>query len=187
MMNPVESPYADIIVQNLQYQGSSNDCGPYTTATVVNAMRGKNLEGDELAKVMNKPRLRGIKPIIRRVPNWATFPWGMVDVFREHKLWGRWWFRVPLPYLKPALNAGHILMPIIGEWQPKSWAHVMTLVAWNPEKGWGFANTQSSRNEIRWRSEKDFIEKWNNYARLLVEIEKPELKSIKRFPKLKAN
>jgi len=173
MANPIQSPFTDQILNNLQFQGSSNDCGPYTTATVINALRGQNLVGDELANQMNKPRWRGIFPVIRRVPNWATLPWGLVDVFRDYDLRGRWWFRVPLSYLKPAINAGHILMPIIGEWRPKPWAHVMTLVAWHPKKGWGFANTQYRRQDISWRSDQDFQEKWNRYARLMVEIEKP--------------
>jgi hypothetical protein len=173
MANPIQSPFTPQLLENLQYQGTSNDCGPYTTATVINTFRKQNLIGDELAKQMNKPRLRGIVPIIRRVPNWATLPWGMVDVFRDYSFRSRWWFRAPVQYLKPALNAGKILMPIIGEWRPKPWAHVMTLVAWHPEKGWGFANTQYQDKKITWRSDQDFQEKWNNYARLLVEIEKP--------------
>jgi len=102
MTNPIQSPFTDQILDNLQFQGSSNDCGPYTTATVINALRGQNLVGDELANQMNKPRWRGIFPVIRRVPNWATLPWGLVDVFRDYDLRGRWWFRVPLSYLKPA-------------------------------------------------------------------------------------
>lgn len=173
MASLVQSPFTDQILENLQYQGSSNDCGPYTTATVVNAMRGQNLIGDDVANQMNKPRWRGIFPIIRRVPNWATFPWGIVDFLRDYNLQGRWWFRAPVAYLKPAIANGHILMPIIGEWRPKPWAHVMTLVAWDPEKGWGFANTQFSHHKISWRSDADFRKKWNKYARLLVEVERP--------------
>ena len=173
MPNPIRSPYTDKILANLQYQGRSNDCGPYTTAIVVNAMRGQNLIGDKLAKHMNKPRWRGILPIFRRIPNWATFPWGMVDIFREFGLHARWWFRVPLPYLKPAIASGHILMPIRGEWRPKPYAHVMTLVAWDADKGWGFANTQFSHHRISWESHQSFEERWNKYARLLVEIERP--------------
>jgi len=173
MNSHLESPYTEELLANLQYQGSSNDCGPYTTATVINAMRGGTLIGDELAKQMNKPRLRGILPVIRRIPNWATLPWGMVDVFKDYNLRARWWFRAPVSYLRPAIANGHILMPIIGEWRPKTWAHVMTLVAWDPDKGWGFANTQFSSKKISWRPDEDFQEKWNHYARLLVEIKNP--------------
>jgi hypothetical protein len=173
MANLVQSRYVEKVLENLQFQGSSNDCAPYTTATIINTFRGEKLIGDELAEKMNKPRLRGIIPIIRRIPNWATFPWGMVDVFKDYDLQARWWFRTPVSYLKPAIANGHILMPISGEWRPKPWAHVMTLVAWDEEKGWGFANTQFSHHRISWVSDDSFREKWNNYGRLLVEIEKP--------------
>ena len=61
---------------------------------VVNALRNEDLDGFDLAEKMNKPRLRGIFPIIRRWPNSATFPWGMIDVFRDHGLKARWWFQV---------------------------------------------------------------------------------------------
>jgi hypothetical protein len=173
MANVVQSPYTDQILENLQYQGRSNDCAPYTTATVVNTFRAKNLIGDELAKQMNKPQMRGVFLVIRRVPNWATFPWGIVDVLRENNFKARWWFRVPVSYLRPAIANGHILMPIVGEWRPKPWAHVKTLVAWDPQKGWGFADTQTSRKQISWHSDEGFQRKWKNYGRLLVEIEKP--------------
>ena len=69
MANPIQSPFTPQLLDNLQYQGSSNDCGPYTTATVINAIRKQNLVGDDLAKQMNKPRWRGIFPIFRRIPN----------------------------------------------------------------------------------------------------------------------
>ena len=173
MTNYIQSPYTDQILASLQFQGSSNDCGPYTTATVINAMRGQDLIGDALAKQMNKPRWRGLLPVIRRVPNWATMPWGMVDVFKDYDLQARWWFRVPLSYLKPAIATGHILMPVRGVWRPKAYAHVMTLVAWDVEKGWGFANTQFSHHRISWEPHQGFQEMWNNYGRLLVEIERP--------------
>ncbi len=173
MVNPIQSRHTDEILAHLQYQGTSNDCAPYTTATVVNALRAQNLNGDELALQMNKPRWRGILLIIRRMPNSATFPWGIVDVLKDYNLKGRWWFRVPISYLKPALANGHILMPIVGEWRPNTWAHVKTLVAWDPDKGWGFADTQSSLKKISWNSDLVFQRRWNNYARLMVEIEKP--------------
>ena len=61
-----------------QFQGQSNDCAPHTVAIVVNALKGQEmLKGDEVAKEMNKPSLRfGLLPLIRRIPNSATFPWG---------------------------------------------------------------------------------------------------------------
>lgn len=171
MKQPVQSPYHQQIFENLQYQGSSNDCAPYTTATVVNTFCNQQLKGPELAKQMNKPRRRGIVPVIRRVPNWATFPWGVVDVMKDYQLQARWLFRTPIEYLRPALANGHILMPIVGEWRPKPWMHIMTLIAWDPEQGWGFANSQYEGAAPHWVSDETFKRQWKNSWHLLVEIE----------------
>lgn len=173
MDNYVASPYKEVLLSNLQYQGRSNDCAPYSTATVINALRGQNLVGDELAKHFTGLSWRVIFPLPRRISNFVTFPWGMVDVFRDFDLNCRWRIRTSISYLKPALTAGNILMPMIGQWQPKPWVHIMPLVAWDPEHGWGFANTQYSQKLPNWRSDQDFKKKWNNYARILVEIVDP--------------
>jgi hypothetical protein len=172
MDTAIQSPYCEIILENLQYQGRSNDCAPYTTATIVNTFRNQDLKGDDLAKEMNTPRLRGIVLVFRRIPNWATFPWGIVDVMKEYRLEARWTFRTPIDYLLPALANKHILMPIVGEWRPKPWMHVMTLVEWDPQEGWGFANTQYKDKQTHWVSDETFRRQWKNSGHLLVEIEK---------------
>ena len=107
------SPHIDAILAALQHQGDSNDCGPYTTATVLNALLDLNL-------------------------------------------------------LKQTLPKRKTLMPIIGSINPL-WAHLMTLVAWDPHKGWGFANTQSSRQNIHWVTDSYFTSHWNVMVHLLIE------------------
>lgn len=166
------SPYKEQILENLQYQGNTNDCGPTTTATVLNAIRKTKLEAKTLAKVMNKPRRRGLIFVIRRIPNWATFPWGIADVFREYGLQASWRFRSSPEYLSANLDKDTILMPIIGSWRPL-WAHVMTLVAVDSQNRWGFANTQFDRKAIYWMSDTSFQGKWQAMGRLLVEMKGP--------------
>ncbi len=157
------------ILENLQYQGSSNDCGPSTTVTVINALLNRGLEAESLAEEMNKPRWRGIFLVIRRIPNWATFPWGMVDVFRQHGLDASWRFNASPEYLKDALAQGLILMPILGSWKPL-WAHVMTLLVYSPDNGWGFGNTQFKPHNLHWVSDETFQRQWRATRRLLVKI-----------------
>jgi hypothetical protein len=176
----LKSPYADQILINLQYQGTSNDCAPFTTSTVVNTFCQENLVADELAKKMNKPRMRGIKPVIRRIPNWATFPWGIVDVLKDYGLEATWHFRAKPDQLISGLESGQILLPIIGEWRPRPWAHVMTLIAWDSSQGWGLADTQWGKQEIRWIPDVEFQRKWKNYGNLVVKIPQPELARRKR-------
>jgi hypothetical protein len=167
------SPYADKILDALQYQGHRNDCGPFTTATVLNALRGLNLDALALSNEMDKPVWRGIVYVVRRVPNWATFPWGMVDVFRSYGLHARWRLFAGTKYLKESLPQGKVLMPIIGQWRPSAWAHVMSLVAWDDTLGWGFANTQHKHHNIEWRTNQEILHRWKAMGHLLIEIENP--------------
>ncbi len=165
----IHSPHMPSLLAALQCQGQSNDCGPYTTATIINALLNRNLEAQELAQQMNQPIWRGPWFVVRRVPNWATFPWGIVDVLREHGLNASWRPFARTSYLIEALQRGVVLMPILGGWRPL-WAHVMTLVAWNAEKGWGFANTQFPHHDVHWLNDAVFRRQWWAMAHLLIEV-----------------
>jgi hypothetical protein len=161
------------VLAALQYQGQSNDCGPFTTATVINALRGLNLRGEQLALHMNRPVFRGIIPLVRRIPNWATFPWGMVDVFREYGLKASWRLLASPQFLQESFDKGYLVMPVIGQWKPL-WAHVMTLLSWDPDMGWGFANTQRDDHEIDWFSNESFLPRWKAMGRLVIVVRNPE-------------
>ncbi len=114
----IVSPYAPAILSNLQCQGNTNNCGPFTTAVVVNTLCHTQLDGGKLADDLNQVAWRGIIPVVRRLPNSATFPWGMVDVFLRHDLKASWSLFTPINKLLALLKAGNILMPIIGTWRP---------------------------------------------------------------------
>lgn len=163
------SPKASNILNALQCQGQSNDCGAYTTASVLNAMCGANLKGDDLATEMERPVRRGILPLVRKIPNSATLPWGMVDVFRSYGYRSNWRIFTKTEYLRKHLTGNKVLMPIIGTWKPIS-AHVMTLVAWDAKKGWGFANTQYNHHDIHWLPAETFNRQWRAMGHLLVEV-----------------
>jgi hypothetical protein len=173
-VNPtaISSPHLFSILTALQWQGETNDCGPFTAATVLNALQGLNIKGDQLALQMNRPNMRGPLPLIRRIPNWATLPWGMVDVFQEFGIRASWRTFVSPRYLQEGLLSGRILMPIIGSWIPL-WAHVMTLLAWDPSVGWGFANTQRNDHQMDWVSQDFFLRHWTAMGRLLIEVREP--------------
>lgn len=168
-MSSLFSPHVAHLLGALQYQGQSNDCGPYTTATVINALLGLSLEAAELAQQMNRPVWRGPLFIVRRIPNWATFPWGMADVLRQYGLNACWRPFASVAYLLRGLQRGNVLMPVLGGWRPL-WAHVMTLIAWSVERGWGFANTQFDHHDIHWLSDSLFRRQWRAMFHLLVEV-----------------
>lgn len=156
-----------------QFQGGTSDCAPHTVAIVVNAIRDQPLlEGDSVAKAMNAPRWR-LNPIprlvVRRIPNWATFPWGIVDELMANGIPARWRWRAAVPDLQTALGEGRVPMPIVGEWKWKgTWAHVKPLAEIDPQKGYGFVDP-ASEAELSWQAGEDFERQWKNFWNLLVE------------------
>lgn len=170
MVTTIQSPHADNLLKMLQYQGRSNDCGAYTSATVLNALLGLEIIGDILANQMEKPVWRGPIYLVRKIPNSATLPWGMEDVFQSYGLNARWRFFSNEEYMKQNLPLyNKVIMPIIGSWKP-TWAHVMSLIAWDDEQGWGFANTQYQHHNTHWVPEEKFTKQWNAMGRLMVEV-----------------
>ena len=165
-----KSPHADRILTCLQFQGMRNDCAPFTIATILNATRSLSLKGEDMAETMNKPVRRGLMPVVRRIPGSATFPWGMVDIFKEYGFRSSWRLLADADDLRNGLANGKVLMPIIGSWDPV-WAHVMTLVAWDEEMGWGFANTQNDHHAIQWIPNEKFLNEWRATGYLLVEAD----------------
>jgi hypothetical protein len=140
---------------------------------VINTLRQANMkDGAQLAQAMNRPRLRWWGPIpipiIRRIPNWATFPWGVADVLQANGIACRWRFGAAPADLQRALAEGRVAMPIIGEWQPL-WAHIKPLAAYHPEHGLGFVDPAHPKPELLWHNETAFLKLWKNYWNLLVE------------------
>lgn len=165
----ITSPHAEIILENLLFQGSRNDCGPFSAATVINALKSTNLDPIALAEEMNHPSWRGPLPLIRRIPNSATFPWGMVDVFNAYGLQASWRIMTSYEYILEALALGVIVLPIIGSWNP-TWAHIMSLIQHHPEHGLGFANTQYPQHTYYYLPVNDFISKWRFALNCIVEV-----------------
>ncbi len=156
-----------------QNQGQTNDCAPFTIAIVINSLRDERLlDGWKLALEMNKPRLKWVGPIplpvVRRIPNWATLPWGIADVLQLHNVACRWRFGATANDLHRALNEGRIAMPVVGEFKPL-WAHVKPLAAYHPHVGFGFCDPASNGSDLAWQSEKEFERLWKNYRHLLTE------------------
>jgi len=153
------------------WQGSSQDCGPHAISVALNFSRGEALfQAPELAHQMNIPRLRPRLPflIIRRIPNWATFPWGMTDVLRENRLDAHWRFGVSEDYLRGELNEDRLLLPIFGEpMRRHAWSHVAVLVGWDDQACW-FVDS-SSESPLRSRPRTEFLTLWQNMGRLVVE------------------
>ncbi|MCS6908760.1 MAG: hypothetical protein RML93_12890 [Anaerolineales bacterium] len=164
------SPFAAQIIQHLIYQGNRNDCAPFTAATLIHAFTNQKVDPVELSREMNRPAWRGLLPVIRRIPNWATFPWGVVDVLRQYGVSASWRLFLPVQELLCRLSMPILHLPILVSWKPL-WAHIMTLIAYRPGHGFGFANTQSPRAEIDWLTEKRFLQLWEAACRCTVIVD----------------
>lgn len=164
------------LVKYHAWQGQTNDCAPFVVANVINALCDKtSVDGAQLAREMNRPRWRFTSfpfLIIRRIPNWATFPWGMVDVFEQYGIRARWRIGATAENLRHAIRADRVAMPIVGEWMPphKMWAHVRALAAWHADHGWGFVDPAHPSGEIVWQHDERFTKLWRNWGNLLVEL-----------------
>ncbi|PWH17799.1 MAG: hypothetical protein DDG59_07310 [Anaerolineae bacterium] len=166
-MDEIVSPYAEQILKQHLYQGNRNDCAPFTIATLIHSFTNQRVNPIELAQEMNKPVWRKGLPLIRRIPNWATFPWGIVDVLHQFGFAANWRFFVRVEELIESLSSPMLYLPILLSWQPL-WAHVMILVAYRMGRGFGFVNTQLAQSELDWLSEDRFLKLWNAAFRCTV-------------------
>ncbi len=164
---PLISPWAAPLLAAHHWQGESNDCGPYAVAILLRGARGVTTHGREMAQTLNRPRWRGPFPLIRRIPHWATFPWGVVDALRTYGIPATWMMGTPFRYLYAGLRRGWALLPVFGQWRPL-WAHVAWLVAYHPRRGWGFVDSAHPRAELVWMSPERFSPRWRAYGNLLV-------------------
>ncbi len=159
-------------------QGSTSDCGPHVVAEAVNFWTGEaRLQADEVARRMNRPRVGAGFPlvVVRRVPNWATFPWGIADELRAQGVPAGWKLNASEDDLHAALRDDRLAMPIFGEplrrkglrWT--GWSHVVLLEGWDPatETYWFVDSARTSAPTSRPRAE--FLQLWGNMQRLLVE------------------
>jgi len=170
MSKPIFSPYLHPLLRAHQYQGNSNDCGPFSTAIVLNALLGLDLGGRELARRMNNPHWLLFIPIIRRIPDWATFPWGIVDMLRSFRLHAGWRLFSSPAQLLTGLFEGQIVMPIFGGWNPL-WAHTTILAAYHNILGWGLINPANASGGLQWLSNDEFLPAWRSMGSIMIYAE----------------
>ena len=176
-MPSLESPHADAVLSAHCHQRDSNDCAPFSAAMILNGVLDARVDPEALARELDRPRMGGLAfflPLVRRVPRSATFPWGIVDVLRQHgrrsgdEIDARWRILAGPDALLSGLAQGHLLMPYIGGYRPKPWGHVVVLLAWDEERGWGVADPQLPRAEMSWMSDEVFRRKRKAMGGLLV-------------------
>ncbi|MBS3751737.1 MAG: C39 family peptidase [Anaerolineales bacterium] len=174
-----------------QYQGEkTNDCGPTSLAIAANALLGEErFEKDQVAQEMNQPGFK-VWPfphfMVRRIQNWATFPWGIVHYLRQHGLKARWSpFGTPGKLLRN-LEDDQITLVFVGEpWRWKDgdydgWAHVKVLFGYQPGKGYVFIDPGCRKRTedpkswavrgLFWEGEEAFLSNWRGLFRMYVDV-----------------
>jgi hypothetical protein len=163
------SPYLDDLQKRHQFQANSNDCGPFCAAIILNIFKDLDISGPDLARRMNRIRWKGVFPLLRRVPNWATLPWGIGDVMLEEELPASWRMMRTIYDLFEGLDRNQISIVLVGGYRPL-WAHYKILAAHDAVKGWGFINPASPSSDLQWDSHAQFLSLWNKYGRQLIRV-----------------
>jgi hypothetical protein len=188
------------VYEYYQFQGyDTNDCGPTSVAIAANALLGRQvLEGPIVAEEMSHVAFEW-KPlphlVVPRIPNWATFPWGIAHYLRKQGFRARWRPFGTLERLERNLRADLLTMVIVGEpwkwtkddpdqsrrgrWVYDGWAHVKILYGQLPghrlyfvDPGWN-AETRTDPLErfgIFSQEEDEFLREWRNLLRIFIEV-----------------
>ncbi len=136
---------------------------------IIRAFRQPNLDPDFLARQLERVRWIGPLPFVRRIRNWATFPWGVVDALRTYGIKSTWKLFGKPQNLVELLSNGIIPIVFVGTWRPL-WGHVMILGAYDPARGWGFVDPGWPSPELHWIDNQTFIRQWKAYAMSYIRV-----------------
>jgi hypothetical protein len=160
----------DEVQMSHMYQGNSNNCGPCSAAIVLNALINLLVTGNDLSTELNSISWRGIIPVVRRIPNWATFPWGLVDLFNNYGIRSRWKIFSKQTDLLSAVVGGKTPIVIIGVWRQR-WSHYKILAAYDEKLGFGFIDPGSRSSNISWQREDEFLSQWRFLFNSIIEVD----------------
>jgi hypothetical protein len=173
-----------------QHQGHTNDCGPTSLAIAANALLGEErFQGPTVAQEMNAPAFE-VRPfphfVVRRIQNWATFPWGIVHYLQQHDIPARWSPLGTVKTLHRNLLADRLTIVMLGEllhWENRryaAWGHAKVLFGYTPGQGFLFVDPAYERRPdapdswehygLFWQEETEFLQQWRGLFRIYVEV-----------------
>lgn len=161
------SPFLEQLESAHQYQGKSNNCGPFSAAITAAALGQTKTTGNQLTALLNPVRWKGILPIFQRIPNSATLPWGTTYLLNQLQYKANWRPFSSSAALLNALPENVIQIVIIGEWQPL-WAHYIIFSAYDDRRGYGFIDPAFTTPNLHWYSPAQFLSLWNHYGRVRI-------------------
>ena len=171
-----------------RYQKESLNCGPYSLSIVANALLDEErFDPDVVAEELNRPSVAS-SPIphlvIRRIPNSATFPWGIADYLRQHGFRAKWRPWGNMDRLLKNLRDQVATIVMIGEpvkfegTKYTGWAHVKPVYGYEEGVGLAFVDPGYPKDPddvwggqgIFWQDEKSFLREWANLLRIMIEV-----------------
>jgi len=164
------TPLLSVVLMAHQFQADSNNCGPYCTATAIQTLRHKTISGAQVAMEMNAIDWHAFPPVISRINNWATFPWGITHYLKKNDISSRWKILQQPEALVTSLSSGNLPIVLIGGFKP-AWAHYMILISTHPDLGFGFCDPAHPYPEINWKEVGQFLDQWKNYGRTFIEVQ----------------
>jgi hypothetical protein len=165
----IKTIYATRLSASHIFQGSSNNCGPISAAIILKMLDHQNINEKKISNELNKIHWKGIFPLIRRIPNWATFPWGVADIFSQYGISARWRWFCNYSHLIENLEKDRITIVLIGSWLT-GWAHYKILAASDTQNGFGFIDPGFPNPDICWQPLGEFLTQWRFFARSIIEI-----------------
>ena len=173
-----------------QYQGRTNDCGPTSVAIAANALLERQaFHGPVVAEQMSHlgfERRPFPRPVLSRIPNWATFPWGMVHYLRKRGFRAQWHLFGTLERLERNLRADRISVVVVGRpwlfhgWRYVGWAHYKILFGMVPGSKLLFVDPGVDPSVepaglehygFGWQEQDEFLRQWRNLLRIFVEVD----------------
>ena len=166
-MQRIDSIFCNQLVKAHLFQGKTNHCGPYSAAIVLKAF-DKPVDIDLLAKSAIGWKRNKFIPIFRRIPNWATFPWGVADILQENGFPALWRMLTPKQRLIECLLQDIIVIVITGNYFPL-WAHYSILVSIS-EGMVGLVDPANQETAISWLTKQEFMKRWSKPGRIIIEV-----------------
>jgi hypothetical protein len=157
----------DDICRYHEFQGNTNDCGPFAIAMAVSLFRGlpHYVEGKAVAHWMNR------YPLLARIPGWATFPWGVAwFVRRKFDIHARLSVLTSEESLFENLERGRITIVAMG-WRVHHWlmqGHFALLYG-RDDEAVVFLNS-ADVNCLTRMSTEEFRKKWRFLGRIMITI-----------------
>jgi hypothetical protein len=135
---------------------------------VINTIKGLHVDGFAIAEAMNHPSGKKWYTPVPRIPNSATFPWGIVEVFSEYRIKSTWQPFTSFARLSNLLSYGNMVIVLTANYQART-AHYRILVAINPDN-LGFVDPAYPEGIIQFQPMDSFISSWQKALDTIINI-----------------